>query len=201
MSQPGWQESTAFCDQIVKACKRLDGVYTFIQVGCCDGFEGRYVRARDPNCIGLVGFEPNQDVKPEAQDFDFRRLAISNFCGKATLSMADAIGMSSLMDRGGATCEVDVMSLDHFMASARVDPCSYVLMIDTEGTLLDVLAGAAETLQKTMLVVAEVTNDQRSEAESILAGHGLHFVDGYGYSAGSQANWFYARGWTPQGEG
>lgn len=186
------RESPEFCETIITAARQFipdDRLFTIVQVGCLDGYEGLYVKKGMKNCTRVVGFEANPYAKI-LEGVEPRRVAIGHYNGQGMLTAADQAGLSSLKDRGGHKLFVEVMRLDDALAPS---PQCDLLIIDVEGTLLDVLAGGPETLNQARLVVAEVTNEQRAEAEKILAAHGLTFMEGYGYSAGSQANWFYGR--------
>lgn len=192
------QESDEFCNEIIGVCRELFGEEQFniVQVGCLDAYEARWVKDKMKNCSGVIGFEPNPNAR-DVEEIDFRRVAISNFNGKAMLSSVEHSGLSSLNDRGGEKVEVDVQTLDSALGGSDCN----VLIIDTEGTTLDVLEGAQESLKQCKLVIAEVQTEIREQVKDYLSERGLEYMEGHGYNCGPQANWFYARGWTPHGEG
>lgn len=175
-----------------------------VQVGAEDGWEAAEVARNIPGCRA-VAIDPDPECGPHPTGgMEWHQVLIG-----ATDSLQQPFyvhkerGLSSQLTRADGKEERVLMPqqrLDTFCREQGLAPDC--LIIDTEGTTLDVLEGAGDLLSGVRVIYAEVSHDTTRGMRAM-----ADAVDGYlvargftrresapSYCAGSQSNWTWVRG-------
>lgn len=192
------QETREFAESVAKAIAYYCPANPIVaNVGADNGFEAGVIEELVPGAI-VYRFEPcggADDTRPR-----WNNLVIGATDGPVTFYRMGDTALSSTYNRGGSTPEQrEQVRLDTWARNnglGRID----ALFIDTEGSTLDVLAGAGDLLASVTFICAEVQTSKLygdnalvSEVEEYLGRFNLVRVPG-GYPGGQQENRFYARG-------
>ncbi len=192
-------EDEWFVRQVADECRRLfGGPFVFVQVGALGAEEGLMVGQIAGASVTCYEAHPVRAkeymAEPRMSVLTYSSLAIGVENADSIFYSGPGTGCSSLINRGGETFHVKQARLDSL--HGQID----ALLIDTEGTTMEVLVGAGDLLARTALVVAEVQltdlypgHARGPEVSEYLAGYGLKRNEALGYSVGSQANWFWSR--------
>lgn len=134
----------------------------------------------------VIAFEPNPDsyrllcANVKLNDLgrvSCRNVALGSEAGVAQLNVPDVyLGRAWTSDEahGSTGISVRVARLDDEVASPRDRPVDW-LKIDVEGSELQVLKGATETLRRTKQVIIEIAHGNAAQAEELLVNE-LGFV-------------------------
>jgi hypothetical protein len=186
-------------DDVILALDLVVGpVDVIVSVGCGDGYELSNLHAGRK-----IGIDAHPEMSACLFGGDFHPgLAISHVSGVAEFWDGPSPGCSSLHNRGGKSRIVQVLRLDDFlwrMGVSKVD----ALLIDTEGTTLDVLIGCGKILDTARVVYAEVQFNQIypngklfPEVNDFLVSRGFTLTDPDklpSYDAGDQGNRLWVR--------
>ena len=188
-------ETKEFAEEVAKAiayyCPKSPIV---VNVGAEDGFEAAIIEAQVPGSI-VYRFEPNRDT-----DGRWYGLVVGATNGPTTFYRMGDTALSSTYNRTGSEPEErEQTRLDTWARGIGLGHI-HALLIDTEGSTLDVLVGAGDLLGSVAFICAEVQetklygdNALVGEVEDHLAKYNIVRVPG-GYPGGQQENRFYARG-------
>lgn len=139
---------------LVDLCQQYQ-VKTLFQVGACDGYEAYEVSSRT-GCR-VVCFEPDPACAPMARAIDWHEVMVGATDCVATFYAHPSRGLSTQLKRGdGDETEMQLRQtrLDTFCEKHGVKPDG--LIVDTEGTTMDVLEGCgSEILNELKIVYAE----------------------------------------------
>ena len=191
-------ETREFAEEVAKAiayyCPPSPVV---VNVGAEDGFEAAIIEARVPGST-VYRFEPcngDNDTRPH-----WSNLVVGATDGPTTFYRMGDTALSSTYNRTGSEPEErEQTRLDTWARGIGLGHI-HALLIDTEGSTLDVLVGAGGLLGSVAFICAEVQetklygdNALVGEVEDHLAKYNIVRVPG-GYPGGQQENRFYARG-------
>jgi len=192
-------EEPAIVNALVELCKQLN-VRCLVQVGAEDGYEAEEIR-KATGCRAVC-FDADPHCGPASFGLEWYQVMIG-----ATDSMADfyvhaARGLSSPIARADGMEEKHELfqrRLDTFCAERGIVPDA--LIIDTEGTTLDVLEGTGSLINGVRLVYAECQTQSirpgmrlLSEVDACLTNRGFTRRAGPPeYDAGSQGNYCWTR--------
>lgn len=184
---------------LVDLCKQL-GVRCVVQVGAEDGYEAEEIR-KATGCQAVC-FEPDPKCAPVSLGLGWHPIMIGATDCMTNFYVHVTRGLSSQISRAGGLeekVEMQQRRLDTFCLENGIAPD--VLLVDTEGTTLDVLEGAGALLDAVRLVYAECqTHEIRlgmrllPEVAAFLAAR--EFVQRTGapaYDAGGQGNYCWVR--------
>jgi FkbM family methyltransferase len=147
------------------AARGLD-VRTVVDIGAASGRWTRKTLPLFPDARFLL-LEPLEEHRAELSALqrehpriDFLIAAAGGSVGEAALTVAPDLDGSGIYDDNSPTArKVPLVTLDSALRE-RALPGPYLLKFDTHGFELPILAGAAETLRETALIVMEVYNFQ-----------------------------------------
>jgi FkbM family methyltransferase len=191
-------------DHVVHALEKLcqlHQVKCLFQVGACDGYEA-YAVANKTGCKTVL-FEPDPLCSPMARGMDWQAVMVGATDCVTTFYAHSTIGLSGqIARRDGAETAMQIKQtrLDTFCEQNDVWPDA--LIIDTEGTTLDVLEGCGDKiLDGLKLVYAECQHSILrpgmrvvGEVNNLLVAHGMALRPGLpSYDAGVQANFTWIR--------
>lgn len=194
------REDDAIVGSLVALAKQV-GVTCLLDIGCEDGYEAeRIYEATGCNAIGI-----DADIKcePDSPRVEFHHALIgATDCVGMTFYVNTASGLSSQIKRGDSSERVRHLPqwrLDTFCREHDIVPDA--LIIDTEGTTLDVLEGATGILDGIRLIYAEVQHEPMrpgmrpsEQVDDFLAARGMTRHIGLpSYRAGCQSNWTWVR--------
>ena len=142
---------------LVSLCKEM-GVKCVAQIGAEDGYEVNEIR-KATGCRAIA-IEGDSHCKPCSPDIEwYERLIGATDC-VTDFYQHDSLGLSSQIKRGDDAKEhltrLGQERLDTFCAARGISPRPDALIIDTEGTTLDVLEGCGDLIKGVKLVYAEV---------------------------------------------
>jgi len=187
-------------DALSDLCAKMK-VKTLVHVGAGDGYEAFTVAERtDCRAIAIDGDTRMQPFSPK---LEFHHILIGATDCEMPFYVNPKECLSSPLPRGTKnekSIGVQQQRLDTFCAR-RGNLMPDGLIIDTEGTSLDVLEGCGDLLDNMKIIYAEVqTNIDRPgmrlvrEVDSLLVGRGM---EGHGgppsYNVGSQGNMTWVR--------
>lgn len=194
------RETREFAEEIARAI----GYYcppnpVVVNVGADDGFEAEVIESMVSGST-VYRFEPCIWTWSDLPDtVKWSNLVIGATDGETTFYRMSDTALSSTYKRIGSTAEKRQQTrLDTWarLNNTRMD----AMLIDTEGSTLDVLVGAGDLLASVSFICAEVQetklygdNALVSEVEEYLGRFNIVRVPG-GYPGGQQENRFYARG-------
>ena len=138
---------------LVALCKRME-IKTLVQVGAEDGFESREIAAAT-GCRAIC-FEPDVRTGPISPGLEWHQQAVGATDGQVVFYVHKTSGLSGQLSReDGETKEmVPQTRLDTFCMTRKIQPDA--IIIDTEGTTLDVLEGCGHILLRTKMLYCEV---------------------------------------------
>ena len=186
---------------LVALCKQMD-VRCVVQVGAEDGFEAAEIaRATGGRAIAIEADERCFNHRADGVEFHTALIGATD-CEAATFYRHVSFGLSSMLKRGDGgeeALELPQHRLDTFCAALDVRPDA--LVIDTEGTTLDVLKGATGILGGVRLIYAEVQTAEirpgvslLPDVEAWLTERGFVRREGLpAYYPGSQGNYTFWR--------
>ena len=195
------RESPDVVEALARLCSQ-QGVSWVVQVGAEDGYEAQAIAGltgcrataleADPRCRPCDGCEMHWVLIGEADT------AATDFF------TYDDIGLSSRMkraDRAGQLAALPMFRLDTFCCALGIEPDA--LIVDTEGTALQVLAGCGDLLDRVRLVYAECQTDAVHPSsfwsvDELLVRRGfLHRLGHPAYTVAGQGNFCWVRpfGW------
>lgn len=191
------RERDEVTDALVRVC-RLYGVKCLVQVGAHDGWEADVIRS----AIGCraVAIEGNTNCQPMSLGLEYRHAVIGATDGRTTFYLHKSPELSGNFQRDESIpVIVDEQRLDTFCGAMGIQPDA--LIIDTEGTTLEVLEGAVERLPGVRLIYAEVQHAPLfpggrllPEVEAFLSVRGFSRCEGLpAYGAGPQGNYLWVR--------
>ena len=191
-------------DKIVESLTTLmahHGVQFLIQVGAGDGYEA--------NCIGnatgcrVIAIEGNTVCSPIQPELEFHHIVIGATNSVMPWYVHKNADLSGHFSRGHnseeTTYQSQHMRLDYFCGVRYLE--ADALIIDTEGSTLEVLEGCGFLLDKLKVVYAECqTQEDRpgirllGEVDKFLVVHGMTQHQGPpAYSVGPQGNYTWVR--------
>lgn len=184
---------------LIEVC-RQQNVKTLIQIGAEDGYEGDCIR-RALGCR-VVCIEPDPKCGPCSHLLEWHEVVIGDNNDMTNFYLNAARGLSSKVPRADSLEILAVMPqtrLDKFCRVHAIKPDA--LIIDVEGSTLDVLEGAGSLLEFINFIYAEVSHDKtRGEradadtADAYLKERGFRrSMELPTYSAGGQSNWTFLR--------
>ena len=185
---------------LVSLCKEL-GVTCVAQIGAEDGYEANEIRkATGARAIAIDG---DPKCKPCAPEIEWYERLIGATDSYVTFYVHKTGGLSSLFMRGDSAEEARQLGqerLDTFIA-ARGLPKPDALIIDTEGSTLDVLEGCSSLLDGVRVIYAEVQSVEirpgmrlLPEVEAFLAARGFTLRPGLpAYDGGAQGNYTWTK--------
>lgn len=193
------QEEDHVISALVGLCKQLD-VRCAVQIGAFDGSEVAAIQVAT-GCHAIA-IEGNSLCKPISSDIEWHNVVIGATDGSTVFYLHPTHELSGQFPRGDGgelaiSCEQ--MRLDTFCRERNLEPDA--LIIDTEGTGLDVLEGCGLLLDNVKLVYIELQNAVlrpgirlRKETETLLEAHGLTEHKGLpSYDVGGQGNYTWTR--------
>ena len=146
----------------------LDASGVVLDVGANIGYYSLYML---PRAGAVHAFEPDPRALPVLRlnlaahsNAHVHSVAVGNRIGNSSFILEPNSEVSHLADSsthlGGNRCEVDVTTIDHFVAEKDLQITG--IKIDVEGADLDVIEGAIQTLaSQAPLVLTETTPDER----------------------------------------
>jgi FkbM family methyltransferase len=192
-------------DSVVHALAELCQLYqikTLFQVGACDGYEA-YAVASKTQCR-VVLFEPDPLCAAMAPSLDWHAVMVGATDCVTTFYAHGARGLSSPIKRGdGEETEMQLRQtrLDTFCEKHEIWPDA--LLVDTEGTSLDVLEGCGDRILNSLKVAYLECQTSAfrpgmrlvGEVDALLVAHGMTSHQGPpSYGAGdAQGNYTFVR--------
>ena len=180
-----------------------------VQVGAEDGYEANAIREAVYGCRA-VAIEPDPKCKPVSPKLEFHEALIGATNSVVEFYLNSVPGLSSQIPRyDGVEIRLTMpqQRLDTFCPKYGIVPDA--LIVDTEGTTLDVLEGCGSLIDGVRLIYAEVQAQEirpgmrlLPEVEAFLAQRGFVWREGPpAYSVGAQGNytWVRARDACPKG--
>ena len=193
------QEEADITNALVELSKRM-GVKTLVQVGAWDGAEACAIK--EGTGCRAIAIEANPAVGLCSPSLEFHHMVIGATNGMIPFYVHTSSELSGTLKRdgwGGEPTILPMERLDTFCKNRRITPDA--LIIDTEGTTLDVLEGAGDTLNGIVMIYAEVQVSHIFPGDRLLPE-----VDGYlvargftqhlgppSYSCGGQGNYTWVR--------
>ena len=191
-------ESPDVITALISLCRQYN-VRTVLQVGAEDGYEADCIR-RELRCRAVC-IEPDTRCGPTSHLLEWHEVLIGDSDDVTDFYLHKMPGLSSKISRkdGKETlAAVPQMRLDKFCRLHAVKPDC--LIVDCEGTTLEVLRSAGPMLQYVAIVYAEVNHDDTrgprnvEDVQALLESFGLRKHDwAPSYSAGCQSNHTYVR--------
>lgn len=187
------REHDDICAALSALCKKA-GVKTLVQVGAEDGYEAWYVQD-DIGCRAIA-IEADYKCEPCSPAIEWHRLMIGRSDKRAEFNVCAIAGLSSAVPRnhGYETRLVhrQQMRLDTFCKLYRIEP--EAIIVDTEGTVIDVLVGAGDILNTLKLAYLEVATDNSGDVDAIMSKAGMRrHMSTPTYESGDQANVTWVR--------
>lgn len=194
-------EADGVCDALV-ALAVEHGIRCVMQIGAEDGYEAWYIR----DSVGgrAVAIDGDPKTTPCTDDIEFYRCLIGPINTLRKFYVNEGMGLSTVIPRYDSMEQAimaEQFTLDTICAMQDVKPD--MLIIDTEGTALEVLSGGEETLKGVKVVYAEVQLKEirpgvslLTDVDTFLWARGFVKVDGpqnYEDSLGTQANRTWVR--------
>ena len=184
---------------LVALCKKYE-IKTLVQVGAEDGFEAEEIR-KATECRAIC-VEPDPKCGPVSFDLEWHEVLIGGQNSVEKFYLNNVSGLSSQVFRGDSqeiVVEMPQIRLDAFCRKHEIKPDA--LIVDTEGTTMDVLVGCGSLLEFMKLIYCEVQLDesrglrgQAMEVDAYLTERGFkRSMELPTYAAGGQANWTFIR--------
>ena len=193
------REEDRVIGSLVLLCKQL-GVTCVVQVGAENGYEADAIK-QATGCRA-VAIDPDPRCAPCSSAIEFHEALIGATNSVVEFYLHPAPGLSGQLQRGsGGEIEVTMpqYKLSRFCRKYGITPDA--LIIDTEGTTLDVLEGADPLLGGVKLVYAECQTDMLKpgmrhvdDVDAFLTARG--FTAHYGlpsYDCGTQGNYTWVK--------
>lgn len=186
---------------LIDLCRKLD-IKCVVQVGAQDGFEAAEIaHAIACRAVAIEADSRCSDHKVSGVEYHVALIGADD-CDAEKFYRHESHGLSSKIPRGVNGEELLAMPqrrLDTFCRELDIIPDA--LIIDTEGTCMDVLLGATGVLGGIKLVYAEVQTREDRKGVSLLpavdawmAERGFVKRDGHpAYSVEAQGNFTYVR--------
>lgn len=160
-----------------------------LDVGACIGYYTKIFDAHLGQEGRLIAFEPESDnykdlqkIKTFKNNVVLENKAVSNFIGEAALFIGPHQGWHSLkqidrFNKKDRIQRVQVTTIDEYLSSVGLSYANIIKM-DTEGADLEVLQGAAKTIDNSpcMVILAEIHIDHNIDLEGI-----FNFLIGKGF--------------------
>ena len=193
------REEPQVISALVSLCKQT-GITCLVQVGAEDGYEADEIR-KATGCRAVC-IEPDPKCAPASSKIEFHEALIGASNSVVDFYLHAACGLSSQiarLDGMEIKTEMPQYRLDKFCEKYGITPDT--LVIDTEGTTLDVLEGCGVLLDNVRLIYAEVQTQMirpgirlLPEVNAFLMARGFARRDGPpAYSAGAQGNYLWVR--------
>ncbi len=188
-------EASNVVEALSELCAKVD-VTTLIQVGADDGYESNEIR--EFMSCRAIAIDGDTRCVPISPTLEFHHLLIGATDSTTPFYVHSTLGLSSELTRADGKEKKALLQqyrLDTFCEMhGDIEPDA--LIIDTEGTTLDVLEGCGELLDRMKLIYAEVqTYELRpgvrliGEVDKLLVAHGMTQHDGLpSYDGGAQGN-------------
>lgn len=172
-----------------------------IQVGSEDGYEADQIRIAT-GCRAVC-CDPDPRIMPVSGKVEFHEVLIGGEDCITDFIIHPVQGLSSKVGRGESGEVKTLMpqyTLRKFCAKYNLEPDA--LLIDTEGTSLDVLQGCGALLDGIRLIYCEVQHDddrgpygKADEVEAFLTERGFkRWTEAPSYRSGGQSNYTFLRG-------
>lgn len=186
---------------LIALCKEMR-ITCVVQVGAEDGFEAAEI-ARATGCRAVALEADDRCIGNAVGGVEFHVALIgATDCDTSTFYRNTSAGLSSMLSRNENSQEALTMPqrrLDTFCAAFDLRPDA--LVIDTEGTTLDVLKGSTGLIDGVRLIYAEVQTQEirpgvslLPDVDAFLAERGFVRREGLpSYPAGGQGNYTYVR--------
>lgn len=186
---------------LIALCKEMR-ITCVVQIGAEDGFEAAEI-ARATGCRAVALEADDRCIGNAADGVEFHVALIgAEDTAASTFYRNTTSGLSSMLKRDGSGQEAIVLPqrrLDTFCAAFDLRPDA--LIIDTEGTTLDVLKGSTGLIDGVRLIYAEVQVEEirpgvslLGDVEAFLGERGFVRREGPpAYSAGRQGNFTWVR--------
>ena len=190
-------ESPDVITALIKLCREY-AVRTVLQVGAEDGYEADCIR-RELGCRAVC-IEPDVRCGPVSHLLEGHEVLIGDGDEVAEFYLNSSPGLSSKVQRRSneTLARIPQMRLDAFCRRHEVKPDC--LIVDCEGTTLEVLQSAGPMLGFVAVVYCEVNHDdsrgQRNDADvqALLESFGLRRHEGApSYRANGQSNYTFVR--------
>ena len=191
-------ESPDVITALINLCRQYN-VRTVLQVGAEDGYEADCIR-RELACRSVC-IEPDTRCGPVSHLLEWHEVLIGESSEVADFYLHESPGLSSKVtrnDKKETQVRMPQMRLDAFCRRYAVKPDC--LIVDCEGTTMEVLRSAGPMLQFTSIVYCEVNHDDSrgprndADVQALLESFGLRRHEGApSYSAGCQSNWTFVR--------
>ena len=192
-------EEQHIVDALCKLAEQMD-IKCVLQVGAQDGYECDSIRKATG--ARAIAIEANKDCKPYSPELEWYNEVIGEFNGDTKFYIYNDIGLSGKLPRrikDERALNITQIRLDSFCRQHTIQPD--MLIIDTEGTTMEVLEGAGNILDSIRLIYAECQiKDFRpgvsllSKVDSFLASHGFKQRDGEpSYEVEVQGNYTWVK--------
>jgi FkbM family methyltransferase len=194
------REEQHVVDALVSLCREI-GPECLIQIGAEDGYEA--MRIREATGCRVIAIDGDMRSRPASPYFEFHHLVIGKTDCFASFYVHATSGLSSTLARGDSNetrIQREEWRLDTFCemhGGIRPD----ALIIDTEGTTMEVLEGCGALIDGVKLVYAECQNEMIrpgvslfADVDRFLVEHGMTLREGLpSYDAGCQSNYTWVR--------
>lgn len=193
------QEEPATVAALIKLCKEKE-IACLVQIGAEDGYEADEIR-KATGCRAICT-DPDPKCVPVSNSLEFHEVLIGGENSIVNFFINSVPGLSSKIAREDSqemlVC-IPQYRLDRFCEKYDIEPDA--LIIDTEGTTMDVLMGCGGLLNGVKLIYAEVQHSgfrgphgQAMEVDAYLIERGFkRSMELPTYSAGEQSNWTWMR--------
>ena len=186
------REEEHVVEALVALCVQLK-VTCVVQVGAEDGYEANAILL-ETGCRAVC-IDPDPKCRPVSPDLEFHEVVIGARNSVTDFYIHHERGLSGQLRRGDGneiTLTMPQVQLWTFCQNHSIVPDA--LIIDTEGTTLDVLAGAGELLESVNVVYAECQTYNVKAIDTVLSAFGLVQRAGLpSYDCGSQGNYTWVR--------
>jgi FkbM family methyltransferase len=193
------RESNEVATALAALCKSLD-IKCVVQIGAEDGFEAEEIR-KETGCRA-VAIDGDPKCCKCSTAIEYFRCLIGDKDEIVNFYVYETMGLSSTLPRNDGQEQhiaVEMYRLDTFCAMHGITPDA--LIIDTEGTTMNVLKGAEGVLGVVRMIYAECQHqDIRpgvslvGDVDAFLKEHGFVMRDEWpSYSVGSQGKFIWVR--------
>ena len=163
------QENKRTVDALAEVFKKYS-VKCLVNVGACDGFEASAL-ATVTGCRSIA-IEGDTRCRPCSDNIEFHYMVIGATDCDTEFYVHNTIGLPGCIKRGNEPMVVVQQErLDTFCNRNNVTPDA--LLIDTEGTVPDVIAGCGQLLNSVNVVYAECQAHNIDEIDNMLSVAGL----------------------------